>query len=155
MYSDVHEGRPFFLLESASRVSAYFRIAATAAEAHIQKTAPAPPKNIAAETPTMFPTPRTPPSASHRAERGLIRSPLFASFRKNGAITAHGRIKGSHFIYIIKKTPAPSNAIGKTVPIIREFKKSSIKSPLYRRYARKLLAIPFSCAKNYVNNMLI
>ena len=54
-----------------------------------------------------------------------------------------------------RKTNGFILANDRRTPIMLEFIKSSTLSPLYRWYARKLLAIPFSCAKNYVNNMLI
>jgi hypothetical protein len=89
------------------------------ADIHIQKTAPAPPYHIAAETPTMFPTPRTPPRASQRADLGETEL-LLLSFLKKGEIIARGCIIGKPFIYIMKKSPVPIRKMGKSRPNIRE-----------------------------------
>jgi hypothetical protein len=119
IYSALDEAAPSFLRERARSVSAYFSTEASTADTHIQKTAPAPPYHIAAETPTMFPTPSTPPRASQRADLGET-EPSFISFRKKGEIIARGRIIGKPFIYIMKKNPVPIKSAGKRRPKIRE-----------------------------------
>ena len=62
-----------------STVSEYLSEAASRAESHIQNTAPGPPHHIAADTPTIFPTPRVPASARDSARSGETEVPGFLS----------------------------------------------------------------------------
>ena len=110
----------------ASAVSAYFSDMASRAETHIQNIAPAPPRYIALDTPTMFPTPSVPARAKHSAD-ALDTPPPLPFFR--ACEIALGESREVIRSLTAKSTPQMQSIIGTVMPDKMKFTYSSTHFP--------------------------